>query len=113
MKPNPGNQVSQAMAQARRIYSETVGDHAFNPRNLGTLPQADGFARSASGDGDTIEIWLKIRDQRITEATFQTNGCAATIACCSMATEMIKGKGILQAQRISQDSIVEALGGLP
>jgi len=102
-----------AMADARKIYSETVIDHAMNPRNLGTMPDADGFARVTGPCGDTMEIWLKVMDGIIIQATFYTDGCGTSIASGSMVAEMAKGKSITEAQKIGQQNVLDALGGLP
>ncbi|HEY49712.1 MAG TPA: iron-sulfur cluster assembly scaffold protein [Dehalococcoidia bacterium] len=94
-------------------YSETVIDHAQNPRNVGTIPDADGFGRFTGPCGDTMEIWLKVRDGVISEARFWTDGCGTTIAAGSMITEMVKGENAARALRISQQNVLDALGGLP
>lgn len=101
------------MADARKIYSETTIDHAMNPRNLGTIPDSDGFARLTGPCGDTMEIWLKLMDGIIIQATFYTDGCGTSIASGSMVTEMAKGKSITEAQKIGQQNVLDALGGLP
>lgn len=102
-----------AMANARKIYSETVIDHAMNPRNVGNMPDADGFARVTGPCGDTMEIWLKVKNDAIADATFMTDGCGPSIASGSMVTELAKGKSISAAQKISQQDLLNALGGLP
>lgn len=101
------------MAEAQKAYSETVIDHAVNPRNVGDIQNADGFAKVTSPCGDTIELWLRVRNETVARASFQSDGCAATIACGSIVTEMIKGKGVTEARKVQQDDILEALGGLP
>jgi len=63
------------MAEARKIYSETVIDHAMNPRNLGTTEDFDGFARITGSCGDTMEIWLKVNSNTIADICFMTDGC--------------------------------------
>jgi nitrogen fixation NifU-like protein len=100
-------------AQMRKIYSETVIDHAMNPRNLGDMEDADGFARVTGPCGDTMEIWLRAKNGDLTDATFLTDGCGTSIASGSMVTEMAKGKNITEAQKISQQDVLNALGGLP
>jgi nitrogen fixation NifU-like protein len=100
-------------AQMRKIYSETVIDHAMNPRNLGDMEDADGFARVTGPCGDTMEIWLRAKNGSLTDATFLTDGCGTSIASGSMVTEMAKGKNITEAQKISQQDVLSALGGLP
>jgi nitrogen fixation NifU-like protein len=101
------------MADARKIYSETVIDHAMNPRNLGDIQDADGFARVTGPCGDTMEVWLKVKNNTITDINFMTDGCGTSIASGSMMTEMAKGKSIGEASKISQRDILNALGGLP
>ena len=103
----------QIMAAMREIYTETVIDHAMNPKNAGKIAHADGFGRITGPCGDTMEIWLKVNNGTIAGATFSTDGCSATVACGSIATEMIKGEDVAQALAIGQDDILKALGGLP
>ena len=103
----------QIMAEMRRVYSEKVIDHAMNPRNVGSMPDAEGFAAVTGPCGDTMEIWLEVKNGRISNATFWTDGCGATIAAGSMVTELARGQSIAEAQRISQKDILDALGGLP
>ena len=103
----------QVMAEMRKVYSEKVIDHAMNPRNVGNIPNADGFATVTGPCGDTMEIWLKVKDGKVIKATFWTDGCGTSIACGSMATDMVIGKGITEARRISQDDVLRSLGGLP
>ncbi|HEY33088.1 MAG TPA: iron-sulfur cluster assembly scaffold protein [Dehalococcoidia bacterium] len=100
-------------ADARKLYSETVIDHAMNPRNAGIIQDADGFASVTGPCGDTMEIWLKVNGDTIINTSFMTDGCGTTIASGSMITEIIKGKSIDEAQRISQQDILDALDGLP
>src|SRR4030042_3692968 len=94
-------------------YSETVIDHARNPRNAGMVPNADGHARITGPCGDTREIWLRVRDGTIEQAAFWTDGCGTTIAAGSMATELAKGKRVSHALGIAQQDVLDALGGLP
>lgn len=103
-------QIMQAMKQ---IYSENVIEHAMNPRNVGSIQNPDGFGSATSSCGETIEIRLKVKNGKIADATFWTNGCSATVACGSMATEIIKGEDVAQALAINQSDILKALGGLP
>jgi nitrogen fixation NifU-like protein len=102
-----------AMADARKIYSETVIDHAMNPRNMGTMPDADGFARVTGPCGDTMEVWLKVNNNTITDINFMTDGCGTSIASGSVMTELARGKTIGEATKISQQDVLNALGGLP
>jgi len=101
------------MADMRKVYSETVIDHAMNPRNVGDMGNADGLARVTGSCGDTMEIWLKVRDDSVADATFWTDGCGASIASGSMVTELVKEKSIPQAQKVTQQDVLNALGGLP
>jgi nitrogen fixation NifU-like protein len=100
-------------AEMRKIYSETTIDHSINPRNVGSLEDADGFAQVTGLCGDTMEIWLKVKDGTIAQAAFYTDGCGTSIASGSMVTELAKGKSITDAQKISQQNVLDALGGLP
>ncbi len=101
------------MADMRKVYSETVIDHAMNPRNVGGMGNADGFGRVTGSCGDTMEIWLRVRNGIIADATFLTDGCGTSIASGSMVTELVKGKSIPQAQKVTQQGVLDALGGLP
>ena len=94
-------------------YTKVVRDHAQNPRNLGTTPNADGSGMFTGPCGDTMKIWLRVKEAVIREATFWTDGCATTIAAGSMMTEMAKGKSIREAMRITGKDVLDALGGLP
>ena len=95
------------------VYSRTVIDHATKPRNVGMIPDADGLARITGPCGDTMHIWLRVRDGVIQRATFWTDGCGTTIAAGSMVTDMVTGKRMEQALGIAQEDVLEALGGLP
>lgn len=104
----------QIMEQAQKIYTEDVIDRWLNPRNMGRLQQPDGYATVTGSCGDTMEIFLKIDNDKINECTFLTNGCGATLACGSMVTEMAKNKTFTQSlASISADAILKNLGGLP
>ena len=100
-------------AEMRKVYSETVIDHSLNPRNAGTLEDADGFASVTGPCGDTMEIWLKVKNGTISDARFMTDGCSTTIAAGSIITELARNKSIGSARRIGQRDVLEALGGLP
>jgi len=94
-------------------YTEVVIDHAQNPRNVGSIPDADGFASVTGPCGDTMNIWLKVRNNEIKQAAFLTDGCGTTIAAGSMVTELVKGKTVVNALRTTQQDVLDALGGLP
>jgi len=98
---------------ARKIYSETASDHFMNPRNVGNMEDADGFARITGSWGATMETWPKVRTGAIAEATFMTDGWGTSIASGSMVTEIAKGKSVSEARRMSQQDVLSALGGLP
>jgi len=101
------------MADMRKVYSETTVDHIINPRHLGDMADASGFGRVTGPCGDTIEIWLNVKDGMVADATFLTDGCGTSVASGSMATELAKGRRIPEVLKISQQDILEALGGLP
>jgi nitrogen fixation NifU-like protein len=103
----------QIKAKMKETYSETVVEHNLNPRNLGSFSDADGYARVTGPCGDTIEMWLKVDGNTIAKAGFMTDGCGTTIASGSMITEIVKGKSLTEAQRISQKDVLNALDGLP
>jgi nitrogen fixation NifU-like protein len=96
------------------LYSEKVMDHFKNPRNLGTMDNADGIGEVGNAKcGDIMRIYLKIDNDIVTDVKFITFGCGSAIASSSMATEMIKGKPVSQALELSNKAVVEALEGLP
>jgi nitrogen fixation NifU-like protein len=95
------------------IYSRTTIDHATHPRNPGPIDQHDGYAVITGPCSDTMQIWLRVRNDLIIAATFMTDGCGPSIASGSVATELATGKKIADAIRITQEDILEALGGLP
>jgi FeS cluster assembly scaffold protein NifU, Clostridium type len=96
------------------MYSEKVMEHFRNPRNVGVIENADGVGEVGNPVcGDIMKIYLRIEDNRIVEAKFQTFGCGAAIASSSMATELVKGKTLEEAWEISNRAVAEALEGLP
>ena len=99
--------------EMRKVYSEATIEHATNPRNIGHLDDADGFAGLKGPCGDTMQIWLRMKNDSVSDAGFLTDGCGTSIASGSMVTEMAKGKSIAECQKISQESVLDALGGLP
>ncbi|MFB3887500.1 MAG: iron-sulfur cluster assembly scaffold protein [Thermodesulfobacteriota bacterium] len=95
-------------------YNPIVIDHFQHPRNMGEMENPDGVGEAQNPVcGDTMRLFLKLEGNRITDATFLTFGCAAAIASSSMATEMLKGKTLDEALMISNETVTEALGGLP
>ena len=96
------------------LYTETVMDHFTHPRNVGEIPDADGVGEVGNTKcGDIMKMYLKIKDNRIEDAKFETFGCGSAIASSSMATELIKGKTIEEALAVTNKQVVDALGGLP
>ncbi|HKK95090.1 MAG TPA: Fe-S cluster assembly scaffold protein NifU [Anaerovoracaceae bacterium] len=96
------------------LYSDKVMDHFRNPRNLGTMEDADGVGEVGNAKcGDIMKIYIKVNDNIITDIKFNTFGCGSAIATSSMATEMIKGKTLDEALELTNKAVVEALDGLP
>ena len=96
------------------MYSEKVMDHFTNPRNVGEMPDADGVGSEGNPVcGDAMKIFIKVKDDVITDVKFQTFGCGAAIAVSSMVTEIAKGMTLDEAMKITKASLAEALDGLP
>ena len=96
------------------LYSEVVMDHFMNPRNVGTIENADGVGEVGNAKcGDIMKIYLKIENDIIQDVKFETFGCGSAIASSSMATEMIMGKSIHEAMELTNKAVAEALDGLP
>jgi nitrogen fixation NifU-like protein len=104
----------QIMEQIKKRYSSTVIDHWQNPRNFQKMDNPDGYAQEKGTCGDTMEMFLKMQDDRIVQCTFQTDGCGSSIVCGSMATELAQNKSFTQALGgVSGEEILKHLGGLP
>jgi len=102
------------MADTKSPYGEKVMDHFRNPRNVGEMDNPDGIGHVGNPVcGDIMELYIKVKDGVIEDAKFKTFGCGAAIATSSMVTEMVKGKTIEEALKISNKAVAEALGGLP
>lgn len=96
------------------MYSAKVMDHFTNPRNVGEMSDADGIGTEGNPVcGDVMKIYIKVKDDKIVDAKFQTFGCGAAIAVSSMVTEMTKGMTLDEALKITKASLAEALDGLP
>ena len=96
------------------LYTETVMDHFMHPRNVGEIENADGVGQVGNAKcGDIMKMYLKINGDKIDDVKFETFGCGSAIASSSIATEMIKGKTIDEALKITNKDVVDALGGLP
>ena len=95
-------------------FNDKVIDHFMSPRNAGTMPDAD--AVGSSGDprcGDALTLYIKVKDDVITEISFLVFGCVAAIATSSMTTVLVKERTLEEASRLTDDDITQALGGLP
>ncbi len=111
---DPFKELEQSvMEDMKEAYSEKTIDHFLNPRNLGEIPAPDGFGRVSGSCGDTMEIYLQVRDGKVINASFWTDGCGPSIASGSMVTELAKEKSLVEARKITQDDVLDALGGLP
>ncbi len=96
------------------MYSAAVLDHFKNPRNAGELPGASATVEVSNPVcGDIMQLAVRLSEDRITEARFKTRGCVTAIACGSLLTELIRGKTLEEAGRITYVQISDALGGLP
>jgi nitrogen fixation protein NifU and related proteins len=96
------------------MYSDKVLEHFKNPRNVGEIPDADGIGKVGNPVcGDVMFIYIKVKDDIITDIKFKTLGCGAAIATSSMITEMARGKTLEEAKKISRGDVAEALDGLP
>ena len=98
------------------LYSEKVMEHLYHPHNVGKIEDADGIGQVGNAKcGDIMRMYIKVdpQTQVITDVKFNTFGCGSAIATSSMATEMIKGKPISEALKLSNKAVVEALDGLP
>lgn len=96
------------------MYSEKVIAAFMNPKNVGAMENPDGVGEVGNPRcGDVMKIYLRVKDGRIEDIRFETFGCAAAIATSSMATEMVKGRTIEEALKLTNKDVAEALGGLP
>ena len=96
------------------MYTEQVMDHFMNPRNVGEIEDASGVGTVGNAKcGDIMKIFIKVKDNVITDVKFKTFGCGAAIATSSKATEMVKGKTIEEALQITNKQVADSLGGLP
>jgi len=102
------------MADKWSLYSEKVMEHFRHPRNVGEMKNPDGIGHVGNPIcGDIMELYIKVKNNKIIDAKFKTFGCGAAIATSSMITGMVKGKTIEEALKISNKAVVEALDGLP
>ena len=96
------------------LYSEKVMEHFRNPRNVGVIEDANGIGEVGNAKcGDIMKMYLKIEDDIIQDVKFETFGCGSAIASSSMATELLKGKPVAEAEKLTNQAVAEALDGLP
>lgn len=95
-------------------YSKKVMEHFMNPRNVGVIENPDGYGKVGNPVcGDVMEIYIKVKDDIITDVKFKTFGCGSAIATSSMITELAKGKHIDEALKITRNDVADELDGLP
>jgi len=96
------------------VYSEKVMEHFANPHNVGEIPNADGIGKVGNPQcGDVMWLYIKVKDNIITDIKFKTFGCGAAIATSSMITELARGKTLEEAKKISRQDVADSLDGLP
>lgn len=96
------------------MYTDKVMEHFMHPRNVGTIPDADGVGEVGNPVcGDMMTFYIKVKDGRLEDVKFQTFGCGAAIAVSSLVSEMAKGKTLDEAMKITNQQVAEELGGLP
>ena len=101
------------MPRSQSLYSEKVIEHFRHPKNVGSIEHADGIGQSSNDKTVFIELFLRVEEETITDAKFKTFGCGAAIAASSMVTELVIGKSLTEALTITDNTIFEALDGLP
>ena len=110
---SPGRPPTSSIEELRRTFSKEAVDHISDPRNMGGFRSPDGLGRASIACGDSMQIGLRVGNERIIEARFMTDGCGPVIACGSMATELVKGRTIGEAMALSEDDIMTSLDSLP
>jgi len=102
------------MLDMASTYTEKVMEHFKNPKNMGDMPDADGVGEVGNPScGDVMKVFIKVKDNRISDIKFQTFGCVAAVATSSMVTELAKGKTLDDAMKLTRADVAESLGGLP
>ncbi len=99
--------------KAMEIYSEALIEHGVNPRNYGSMENPDGYAKVTGPCGDTVEMFVRMRNGTVEKATFNTDGCMFSIAACSAAAEMAEGKTLAGCIGINQSAILDHLEKMP
>lgn len=108
-----GDLQARVIRDAREVYSEEVVRRWLDTPHAGVMKHPDAEARVTGPCGDTMEVFLAVRGGRVADASFVTDGCASTIACGSMACDLVLGKTVAGLREVTQEAILEALGGLP
>ena len=103
----------QIFEETREVYGEEVFNRWQNPKFMGRMTNASCVGRLTGNCGDSMEIYLRIRNDKVEEASFFTEGCGASVACGSMVAELATGKDLEEASQIGGDTVLMALGGLP
>jgi len=103
----------EIIEDARKHYAEEVIERWLNPRNFGVIQDAQGHGQQSGICGDVMQMWLRVANDAILEARFMTEGCGPTLACGSIVTEMVAGKTVQEALQITNQVVLNALGGLP
>jgi len=104
---------NSVLEDAREVFSETVIEYAYDPRNVGEISDADGVGKITGTCGDTLQIQIRVENGRIIESRFVTDGCGTSIACGSMLTEIVKDKTIEEALMITSGDLLRSLDRLP
>lgn len=107
------NLQAKILEQIKKEYSKKVIDHWQNPRNWGIMDKADGYGKITGPCGDTMEISISAKNNKIVKCTFDTDGCGTSISCGSMITEMAIEKSIIEAKKITKKIVLDYCGGLP
>ena len=103
----------EIIEQARETYSAKVVEEFFNPTNIGRMPEPDTHGLVHGWCGDTMELFLRLDGDRITNVSFMTDGCGPTVACGSMLTKMVKEMSLQEASQVRPEDLIDALDGLP
>lgn len=103
----------QIEAEEASLFSKKVIKEYRAPKNVGRMTEPDAFGIITGPCGDTMEIYLEIRDARVTDALFMTDGCGSSIACGSMLTRIVEGKAVKDVKKITDQDLLDALDGLP
>lgn len=99
--------------QEEALFSKKTLEEYREPKNVGRMDEPDAFAAVKGSCGDTMELYLRIEDDRARRIVFMTDGCGATIACGSKLTKMVEGRTLAEIGRIEEEDLIRALGGLP